>query len=71
MKARASLALIAACCSCGQLPPGNSAYQGSWNAFSVNGSPSLGGFEVDDHGRFNFTSGDAQVSGVIGPDGSV
>lgn len=68
------IVVIAACIvvsGCGIELPGNSRWKGSWNSFSVNGAPSQGGFLVDDHGRFDFSVGDSQVSGAITPDGRV
>lgn len=64
-------AACACVCACGADLPGNSPYAGAWTRFAFNGSQSLGGFQVDDHGRFNFQAGDAQLSGSIAPDGTV
>lgn len=65
------LSTLFVCCACGGDLPGNSPYQGLWTVFAVNGSQVTGGVSVDDHGRFQFQAGDAQVSGAIAPGGKV
>lgn len=70
MKFPAFLAPLLAC-ACGPALPGNSAYQGAWTVFAVNGATTLGGFDVDDHGRFQISLGSVQLSGAIAPDAAV